>query len=94
MKTSQDWLALAGRVLIAYLFTGTTHIVNKRRPSTFLGDGISTLTRRDDAANEEQTAHLQTALLHRFSGADPDTNRSARPHSIPVVVAAIGSTNS
>ena len=29
----------------------------------------------------EQTAHLQTALLHQLIGVDPDTNRSVGRHS-------------
>ena len=42
----------------------------------------------------EQTAHLQTALLH-FAGtasADPDTNRSVGLHSLCVVLTTIGAT--
>jgi len=42
--------------------------------------------------NEEQTAHLQTVLLHWFVSADPDTNRSAGLHSVPVVFTHEGAT--
>lgn len=35
--------------------------------------------------HREQTAHLQTALLHSLIGAGPDTNRSAGLHSFSVV---------
>jgi hypothetical protein len=31
-------------------------------------------------------------LHHLFSGAAPDTNRSVRPHSVPVVLTAFGAT--
>ena len=36
--------------------------------------------------SEEQTAHLQTVLLHWFFSADPDTNRTAGLHSYFVVL--------
>ena len=35
----------------------------------------------------EQTAHLKTALVHRFGGVGPNTNRSAEIRSDPAVAA-------
>lgn len=44
-------------------------------------NGISLCERDEAGINEEQTAHLLSALLHWHCRADPDTNRSAGLHS-------------
>ncbi|MEO7954205.1 MAG: hypothetical protein ABIR35_08970, partial [Polaromonas sp.] len=73
-----------------YKSTGTSHVV-KYRSRLFFSLVTVFLRWREKKLrlHEEQTAHLQTVLLHWFFSADLDTNRSAGLHS-GIVVTSIG----